>query len=218
MWVAAYTNSVLLLAILAVVVVEATARLVNPKPIDVKAVATVGSLALAANLISTLILHGEVGRSLNIRSAYLHLLSDTMSSAVVIVGALLVRYTGLYIVDPLASIFIVVYVAREALRVAVRSAEILMEASPANLELIVREIRGVEGVRDVHHCHVWRLDEHSVLVGCHVEVEDMPLTKAQRIIDEIEARLEKLGINMSQYSWSRVDAGKTRVSAGLQLA
>ena len=191
---AAFFNSTLLLILSAMVVVEAVSKLFHPAIIDARVIGFVGLVALIGNLVSTLLLREHASRSLNIRSAYLHLLGDTLSSVIVVLGALVIKYTGLYFFDPLASIIIISYIVVEAVSVLRESAEILMEAAPIDLEKVRREIESVPGVLNVHHCHAWRLGEKDVLLECHVEVKDMPLSKAQGIINEIEARLRRIGV------------------------
>jgi len=191
---AAFFNSTLLLVLSAIVVAEAVSKLFHPTIIDAEVVGLIGLVALVGNLVSTLLLKEHASRSLNIRSAYLHLLSDTFSSIIVVLGALVVKHTRFYLFDPLASIIIVSYIVTEAVSVLRESAEILMEAAPIDLERVRREIESVPGVLNIHHCHAWRLGENDVLLECHVEVRDMPLSKAQEIINEIEARLRRIGV------------------------
>ena len=191
---AAYTNALLVLVFSALVAAEALMRLWSPEPIDAGLVASVAAVALAVNAASALILHTHSRESMNVRSAYLHLLGDALVSLVVIVGAAMVAATGLYIVDPVATIGIAVYVSWEALRLLREAAEILLEAAPLSLEEARRVIESVPGVRNAHHCHAWRLGEKSIHLECHVEVDDMPLSRAEKLLDDIEEKLRHLGV------------------------
>lgn len=192
--IAAFFNSTLLLVVSVLVIAESLSKLFHPSPIDSSLVVVTGCVALVANTISTLLLRRPAGESLNIRSAYLHLFSDALSSVVVVISATLIRYTGLYVIDPLASLAIMAYILSETMDVIRKSARVLMEAAPISLEDIRREIESVPGVINAHHCHAWQLGEKDILVECHVEVDNMPLKEAQKIIDSIENRLKRLGV------------------------
>ncbi|GAB6135842.1 cation diffusion facilitator family transporter [Thermococcus prieurii] len=190
----AFINSAVLIGVSLFLVVEAYRRFRNPQPIDTAIMLPVALIGLIANLLSVFLLH-EHAHGLNVRSAYLHLLSDTLSSVAVVIGGLLIRFYGVEWVDPLVTVLIALYILREAYEVLRESVDVLMEASPElDLEAIKAELESIPGVKNAHHFHAWRVGEGEVHFECHLAVEDMPLSEAQRIIDEAEERLRKLGI------------------------
>jgi len=190
----AFVNSAVLIGVSLFLFVEAYERFESPRPVDTGIMLSVALVGLIANLLSVLLLHGHA-HGLNVRSAYLHLLSDTLSSVAVVAGGLLILFYGINWVDPLVTVLIALYILREAYEILRESVEILMEASPKlDLSLIKSEIESIPGVRNAHHFHAWRIGENGVHFECHVEVEDMPLSRAQGIIDEVENRLRKYGI------------------------
>ena len=190
----AFVNSAVLVGISFFLLVEAYRRFKNPQPIDTAIMLPVAVVGLVANLLSVLLLHDHA-HGLNIRSAYLHLLSDTLSSVAVIIGGLLIRFYGVGWVDPLVTVFISLYILREAYVVLRESVEVLMEASPKlDFEAIKAELESIPGVKNAHHFHAWRISEREIHFECHLSVEDMLLSEAQRIIDEAEKRLKKFGI------------------------
>ena len=190
----AFVNSSVLIGVSLFLIVEAYGRFRNPQPIDTAIMLPVASLGLIANLLSVFLLHGH-SHSLNIRSAYLHLLSDTLSSVAVVVGGLLIRFYGVSWIDPLVTVLIALYILREAYEVLRESVDVLMETSPElDLRAIKAELESIPGVKNAHHFHAWRVGEKEVHFECHLSVEDMPLSEAQGIIDEAEKRLRKFGI------------------------
>ncbi|CAI1491913.1 Cadmium, cobalt and zinc/H(+)-K(+) antiporter [Thermococcus nautili] len=190
----AFINSAVLIGVSLFLVVEAYRRFRNPQPIDTTVMLPVALIGLIANLLSVFLLH-EHAHGLNVRSAYLHLLSDTLSSVAVVIGGLLIRFYGVEWVDPLVTVLIALYILREAYEVLRESVDVLMEASPElDLEAIKAELESIPGVKNAHHFHAWRVGEGGIHFECHLSVEDMPLSEAQRIIDEAEERLRKFGV------------------------
>jgi len=190
----AFINSAVLVGVSLLLLVEAYRRFKNPEPIDGPLMLGVALIGLLANLLSVLLLHGHA-HGLNVRSAYLHLLSDTLSSVAVVAGGVAIIKWDVIWVDSLVTALISLYIFREAYEILRESVEVLMEASP-NLDLgaIKDEIESIPGVKNAHHFHAWRIGENEVHFECHVDVDDMPLGEAQRIIDEVEDRLRKFGI------------------------
>ncbi|NJE48986.1 cation diffusion facilitator family transporter [Thermococcus sp. 9N3] len=190
----AFINSAVLIGVSLFLVVEAYRRFRNPQPIDTAIMLPMALVGLIANLLSVFLLH-EHAHGLNVRSAYLHLLSDTLSSVAVVIGGLLIRFYGVEWVDPLVTVLIALYILREAYEVLRESVDVLMEASPElDLEEIKAELESIPGVKNAHHFHAWRVGEGGIHFECHLSVEDMPLSEAQRIIDEAEKRLRKFGV------------------------
>jgi len=191
----AFINSAVLFGVSLFLVVEAYRRFRNPQPIDTTVMLPVAVVGLLANLLSVFLLHEHAHESINVRSAYLHLLSDTLSSVAVVIGAVLIMTYEATWVDPLITVLIALYILREAYEVLRESVDVLMEASPElDLDAIREELESIPGVKNAHHFHAWRVGEEGTHFECHLSVEDMPLSEAQRIIDEAEERLRKFGV------------------------
>ncbi len=191
----AFMNSAVLVGVSLFLLVEAYRRFKHPEPIDGPLMLGVALIGLTANLVSVSLLHDHSHESMNVRSAYLHLMSDTLSSVAVVIGGIMIIRWNVTWVDPLVTVLIALYILREAYEILRESIEVLMEASPElDLGAIKAEIESIPGVRNAHHFHAWRIGENEVHFECHVEVDDMPLSEAQRIIDEVEKRLRKYGI------------------------
>ena len=191
---AAYTNALAILILSLLALGEALRRLLYPEPIAAGLVVPVALVAFASNTTSVVLLHAHSRKSMNVRAVYLHLMGDAATSIAVLVGALIASQLHVYIVDPLVGALISAYIAFEAFKLLKKTGEVLLEAAPLDLEKVKEVIEGVPGVRNVHHCHLWRVGEHNVHLECHVEVDDMPLSQAERLIDEIEERLKRIGV------------------------
>lgn len=191
----AFVNSEILVGVALFLIVEAYKRFKTPEPINGPLMFSVALIGFLANLISVLLLHEHSHENINVRSAYLHLLSDTLSSVAVVLGGIaIIKWNAIW-VDPLLSALISIYILREAYEILKESVEVLMEASP-NLDFneIKREIESIPGVKNAHHFHAWRVGEKEVHFECHVEVNDMLISEAQQIIDVIAERLRRFGI------------------------
>ena len=190
----AFVNSAVLVGVSLLLLIEAYRRYKNPEPIDGPLMLGVALIGLFANLFSVLLLHSHA-HGLNVRSAYLHLLSDTLSSVAVVAGGIAIIKWNVLWVDPLITVLIALYILREAYEILRESIEVLMEASPElDLRAIKAELESIPRVKNAHHFHAWRVGEDEVHFECHLDVEDMPLSEAQKIIDEAEKRLRKFGI------------------------
>ncbi len=171
---AALLNGAVLLAVSAAIVVEAIQRLRTPEPVVTGLMFWVGVAGIVVNAISAKLLHGGSGHSLNVRAAYLHVLSDLLGSAAAVVAALFIRYKGWTIADPIASIVMTLLIARSSWSLVRESVDVLLEATPAHIDVDkVREsLVRVQGVESVHDLHVWTLTSGVVAMSAHALVPD----------------------------------------------
>jgi len=195
---AALFNAVVLAVIIVYLFIEAYHRLKDPQPIKGMIMFVVAVAGLAANLVSVLLLHRHSRQSLNIRSAYLHLIGDTLSSVMVIITALLVYFFEIYWVDPLVTFLLGLYLLKETYSVLRESVDILMQSTPAGLDLnaLKKAVESISGIDNIHHVHVWNLNDQEIHFECHVELsEDMRVSETEKIREEIQSvLLNKFGI------------------------
>ena len=188
-------NSAVLFFVSIFLIYESFVRLFHPSTIHGLLMLVIAIVGLTGNVASVFLLHAHSKESINVKSAYLHLLSDTLSSIAVVFGALLIIFSDLTWVDPLISILIALYIIYESFSILKESVSILMESSPnLDFENIKREIEKIEGVRNAHHFHAWQIGEGEIAMECHVETENMPLRDAELIIDKIENIGKNYGI------------------------
>jgi len=176
---------------------EAYDRFLHPEPIRGGIMLVVAIVGLVANLISVLLLHRSAGESLNIRGAYLHLLSDTLSSVGVVLGGVAIILWHVTWVDPLVTVLVALWVLKEAFAVIREAGGILMERAPQGLELaqLDADIRALPHVQDLHHVHVWQLCDTETMFEGHVNVDDISVRDTGPMRDQIQELLhEKYGI------------------------
>ena len=197
--IAAFINSLALILISVFLFKEAFERFAHPVEIKTGLMMAVASIGLAANAASVFMLKGGAEGNMNMRAAYLHLFSDALSSVGVILGALCIRFFGLVWVDPLLTILIGAYVLYEGYGIAVDALKVLMHYTPEGLDVrrIEKEINAMEGVKNLHHVHVWTLSEHDLHFEAHINAEaDLKLSECCALKDKIEALLlERYSIN-----------------------
>ncbi len=171
---AAFVNSLILLAAVVWIGYEAFERLRNPAPVAGPLMLGVAAAGLLVNLASLILLHRGDIHNLNMRAAYMHVLSDLLGSLLAITAAVVVTLTGWVRIDPLLALVVALLIVIAATSLLRKSAHILLEGSPEwlDIEELQREIRGaVVGVADVHHVHVWSLTSHHSVVTLHARIQ-----------------------------------------------
>ncbi len=188
---AAIINASTLIIISFFLIKEAIDRFYNPSPITGSVMLIVASLGLLANVAGTLLLKKGSEGNLNIRAAYFHLLSDAVSSFAVIIGAVFIIFYKIYWIDPLLTVLISLYILKETYEIVKESVEILMMSNPEgiDLEVIKNIVEKIPGVINIHHIHLWKLNDNDTHFEAHIEVEDMVVSKTAEIQKLIEHEL-----------------------------
>ncbi len=185
---AAFFNALVLIGISVFLVYEAIIRFSQPEPVKGLLMLIVASAGLIFNLLAVLLLKKHSGDSLNIRSAYLHLLGDTLSSFAVIVGGILIYFYEIYWVDPLITILISIYIIKETWNVFRQSFNILMQASPEGMELhdVINDLEQIKDIANIHHVHVWGLSEKEFHFECHADLEtDLSVSETSSLKEQM---------------------------------
>jgi len=180
---AALFNSSFLIIISFFLFKEAYLRIQHPQNIDSKIMIAV---ALSKD-------------NINIRSAYIHLFSDSLSSLGVIIGGILIYYFNITIIDPILTFIIGAYVLKEGFDILKKSTDILMEKTPTQINILeIKElIEKIPEVDNLHHVHIWQTNDKEFLFEGHVDIkQDINLTKAEELRNDISSiLLNKFGIN-----------------------
>jgi len=185
---AALANGVALSAISIWVLYEAFLRVTSPRVIDTPLMLTVASIGLAGNLLVMLLLKHHAVRSMNIQSAFVHVVYDTVSSVAVIITGFIAITTGITIVDPLVAFLIAGLVARSAYTIVKSSTHILLEGSPRDLDIeqVIASLRQLNGVVDIHDLHVWTISTGMVALSGHIVVHDQMLSQSSKLLDDMK--------------------------------
>ena len=169
---AAFVNSLLLLAIVVAIVAEAGHRLMNPHPINGPLALVVALAGIGVNIVAAWLLHGEE-HDLNVRAAYLHVLSDLAGAGAAALAAGIVIATGWLAADAWLSLLVTALIARGAWQLLVHSAHVLQEGTPHDFDaggLGLRLVAAVPEVLDVHHVHAWSLTPRETLLTLHARL------------------------------------------------
>lgn len=185
--VAALINYTTLILIGLYLLYEAVARFFSPQDVEGWLVVAVAGLALAVDAVTVLLTYTLAKTSVNIRAAFLHNLADAIGSIGVIAAGVLIILFGWTIVDPIVTMVIAVYILWLAGSEIGGVVRILMMGVPPEIDVeeLVAAIRKVEGVTDVHHVHVWAIDEHRNSLEAHVVVPDEAAGESKAIKDRV---------------------------------
>ncbi|ADJ25419.1 cation diffusion facilitator family transporter [Dehalogenimonas lykanthroporepellens BL-DC-9] len=189
----AVVNGLAILGIAAFIVYEAVQRLQAPPEVDSPVMLGVAVLGLTANLVVAFWLREAQKESINIKSAFWHVLGDALASVGVIVGALIIMLTGFTAADAIVSAVIAVIIAVSAWGILSEAVRVLLEATPAHVKLdeLAGHIRQVPGVDDVHDLHVWSLTPQLHALSAHVVIGDRLTSESAIVRDEIEKMLSR---------------------------
>jgi len=185
---AAFINSVALIAISVYLIFEAVNRLLHPKPVDPKWMFWLGLLGLVANGISVLILEREKNKNINIKAAYLHLLGDALTSLAVIVGAVLIWLYNIIWIDAIVTVLIGIYLLVHTWKLLKESVTILMQMTPADIQITEIEmcLKKIDEVKNVHHIHIWNLTDKLLHFECHLNLEkDLQISETNQISEKV---------------------------------
>jgi len=197
---AALLNVTLLYGAAAFIAIEGWQRLLTPQPITGQLVVAIALVGLVGNAFSTFLLHAGAKSNINIRSAFLHMLSDTLTSLGVVVLGIIWLYKPWYWLDPLFSWVIVALIFYGNWGILRETYQILMNATPPGID--VEEIKGavesLEGIDEIHHVHVWTLSPSRAALAAQIIVNDQMLSQVNCLADQVrELLLRRFGIDHS---------------------
>ncbi|MFD0761541.1 cation diffusion facilitator family transporter [Lutibacter aestuarii] len=197
--IAAFINAATLIVVAIFLGIEAVKRFSAPIEIESNLVIWLAILGIAANGFSVLLLKKDAQSNLNMRSAYIHLLSDMLTSVAVLIGGLLMKYYQIYWVDGLLTLIISVYLIYLSWDILISSVKILMLFAPKHIMIdnVATEVLKINEVKNIHHVHIWQLNDHDIHIEAHIEfMNDIKLSEFDIICETIETMLlEKFHIN-----------------------
>ena len=190
---AAFINGALLVAFTVFIFIEAAERLRTPHPVNEIAMMAVAAAGIALNFAITYALRKEGKTDVNVRSAVVHMFGDTISSAGIIVAALLIRFTGALYWDAVVSILIGILILWSSWEILRETVNLLLEGTPRGIdpEAVARSLAAMEGVNGVHHLHIWALGPSLPALSCHLMVGDVPVRTTSSLLDQITRMLQE---------------------------
>ncbi|WP_190810388.1 cation diffusion facilitator family transporter [Flagellimonas sp. S3867] len=196
---AAFINAATLVVVAIILMIEAVERLYEPKEIASDLVIWLALVGILANGFSVLLLKKDSKDNMNMKSAYLHLLTDMMASVAVLIGGLLMKFFQIYWVDAVLTMLIGIYLIYMGYDLLKESTKVLMLFTPKSIEIkkIVESICTLEPIKNVHHVHIWQLNEEEIHLEAHIDFkEDIKLSEFDKILVDIEEHVyHKHGIN-----------------------
>lgn len=189
---AALVNAVSLVVIALLIFWEAGSRLRHPEPVQSGSMIVVAAIAILLNGVVSFWLRGEARHDLNVRSAYLHMLGDAVSAAGVVLAGMVIALTGEAVADPVVSLLIGGLILWSSWGVLSESVNVLLEAAPKDLDMaaVERSVKGVPGVLNVHHLHVWTVASGIVACSCHVVVAEQSVRSGQQVLRAVVELLD----------------------------
>jgi cobalt-zinc-cadmium efflux system protein len=189
---AALVNAVSLVGVAFFIFYEAFRRLQHPEHVQAWMMMWVAAAGVLMNGVIALLLYRS-GSDVNIRSALLHEIGDTLSTAAVIAGGWIILATGNFWIDSALSLGIGVLILWSGFGIVRETLNILLEGTPrgVKLELVESTIRSIDGVNDVHDLHCWSIGSETRALSCHIAIADIPPSASERILRDVKDRLHQ---------------------------
>ena len=186
--VAAFINASVLIVVAVLLITEAVKRFQEPQIISSQWVIWLAALSIVFNGLSVLLLQKDAKNNMSVKSAYLHLLSDMFTSVAVLVAGILMYYFEIYQIDGILTLLIAVYLIYMTWNLLMDSLKVLMLFTPSSviLEEISKKICSIPEVENIHHVHVWQLDDNQINFEAHVDFgKNLSLLKVNQVLEEI---------------------------------
>jgi len=197
--IAAFINAITLIIVAFFLIYEASSRLFHPEPIKSELVICLALLGIVVNGGSVLLLKKDSEHNLNIKSAYLHLLTDMMASIAVLVGGVFMKFYNCFWIDSIMTLFIALYLIYVSYGLIKSSLKMLMLFTPDFIDIkeVVNEVHKIKGVNKLHHIHVWHLNEEELHLEAHLDCsENIKMSEFNSLLEEVETVLfQKFNIN-----------------------
>jgi len=194
---AALLNGVILLVSIGAIAYAAVQRFSNPVPLPGKTIAWVAGIGIVVNFITAFLFMKKQEHDLNVKSAYLHMLADGLVSVGIMAGGIIIYFTHLYWIDPVLSIIIVLVILAGTWGLLKESLALTLDAVPKDIDIndIKRKSEDVEGIKDMHHIHVWAMSTTENAMTAHVVLDACESIERIKLIkDNLKHRLAHMDI------------------------
>ena len=177
-------NAMVLLISIGAIVYEAAHRFLNPEPLPGKTIALVAAIGIVINASTALFFMREKSKDINVKSAYLHLMSDAVVSLGLVIGGMIIYYTHWYWVDSALSIVVALFILISTWRLLKDSLRLSLDGVPADIRLedIKSIAQKIPGIKDIHHVHIWAISTKENALTAHVLLDQLITVDQERII------------------------------------
>ncbi len=191
---AAFINGLFLLLVVSVIIYEAVTRIIQPREVLSISMLMIGIIGLVVNIVSIIILHGSHREDLNVKSVFYHMTGDAISSIGIVMGAVIIYYTGWNIIDPLVSLIISAVIIYWALGILRESAKILLEMAPTGLnsDTITDDLkRTFPEIKEVYNAHLWTITANMLVFSVHIQLDntEREISEQHRVVSKINKYL-----------------------------
>lgn len=194
---ASLVNAILLIVVVIGILIQAFDKISNPTEVPGLLIVWVALIGVGINTISAFLFFKHQKTDINVKGAFLHLLVDALVSLGVVISGLVIHYTGLNLIDPVVSILIAFIIIVTTRTLLIESLRLVMDAVPENIEYekVKRAMLEVEGVKEVHHIHIWALSSTINALTAHISIENFTTDHWIVIKNEIKHKLLHQGIS-----------------------
>ncbi len=196
--IAAFINSTTLIIIAFIILYNSVELLFTPHEIKTTWVIYLAVASIAVNGLSVLFIKKDAKNNLNMKSAYIHLFSDMLTSVAVLIGGLAMKYFQWYSLDSIFSILIAIYLLYMSYGVFKKSIKILMQFTPEGIDIdeISTIVERIDGVKNIHHIHIWQINDIEIIFEAHIDLhKDIKISEFENILNTIDEKLHKYNIH-----------------------
>jgi cobalt-zinc-cadmium efflux system protein len=201
---AAFVNGITIILSIVWIVYEAVLRFFNPQIIDIKTAMIVAFIGLVINIVTGVILMQGDKDNINLKSAFVHMLSDALSSVAIIIGYVVIYFTQWYFVDIILAVIVAVVIAKWAMDILKNSVNTLMESSPLDITEVKEFIERHNEVLELHDVHIWEITQDMYNMTAHVKIDKKSLENYEQLLHEINHELKekyKIVHTTFQFEW-----------------
>lgn len=192
---ASFINALLLYAAVGAILVGAISKLMHPTAVNGDTIACVAATGVVVNGVTAWLFIKDKNRDMNVKAAYLHMAADTLVSLGVVVSGIVIYFTGWYVLDPIVGIVIALVIAWSTRGLLAESTRLSIDAVPKSVDMnaLERAILSVDGVKSIHHLHVWPLSTTEVAMTVHVIITDV--NRLNYIIASVRSKSRQHGVS-----------------------
>lgn len=202
--IAAFVNGLTIILSIFWILYEAIERYLTPTTIDIKTAMIVAIIGLVVNIITGIILMQGDRNNINLKSAFIHMLSDALSSVAIIIGYIVIYYTSWFWIDIILALMVAVIIGKWAIDVLKASINTLMESSPIDIEEVKQFIERHDEVKNLHDIHIWEITQDMYNLTAHVKIEKKALDNYPQLLENINSELKqkyKIVHSTFQFEW-----------------
>ena len=201
---AAFINGITIVLSILWIIYEAVLRFLNPSIIDIKIAMIVAVIGLIVNIITGFILMQGDKENINLKSAFVHMLSDALSSVAIIIGYVIIYFTQWYFIDIILAVLVAVVIGKWAFDVLKHSVNTLMESSPLDINEVKEFIQKDSDILDIHDIHIWEITQDMYNMTAHIKINKNKIEKYEDILHNINHKIQhkyKIVHTTFQFEW-----------------